>query len=57
MMSERSSSATAPTMMMMARPSGPPVSIFSLNDTYSIFDRLNSSKNLKEVFDRPCDPV
>jgi predicted transposase YbfD/YdcC len=46
----RSRSATAPTMMMMARLSGLPVSIFSRKLTYSTFSRFNSPRTSRKCF-------
>lgn len=40
----RSSSAIAPMITTMARPSGPPVSICSRNDTNSTLRRFSSSR-------------
>jgi hypothetical protein len=44
----RSSSATAPMMTTIARPSGPAVSMFSLKLTYSMLSRLSSSSTSRK---------
>jgi hypothetical protein len=46
----RSNSATAPMMITMALPSGPPVSICSRNETYSTPIRFSSSSTSRKCF-------
>ncbi len=53
----RSSSAIAATITMMARPSGPPVSMFSLKRDVLDAQPVQLVQYFEEVFHRPGDPV